>query len=123
MFFNCVIYLPEVCLSPAKERKPIHKTTWHFGGRMESSCQRNAHKNSLIYVPRSYLPSGASAIGFIFNDEGGGAPMRWRKAHMEQCTEGQYRVIGLLAGLMGTTKAGAVKYLLLSRQDPINRDA
>ena len=105
------------------ERKPIHKTIWHFGGRMDPPSQHNSTKTPLIYVPRAYLPSGAGAIGFIFNGEGKGSPMRWRQAHMEQCTEGQYRVIELLAGLMGTTKAGAVKYLLLDRQDPAGRKA
>lgn len=84
---------------------------------MEPPQKNNTKENTLIYIPRAYLPEDTGAIGFIFNDENEGRPREWRRAHVERCSKGQYRVIEAVARLAGTTKAGAVKYLLLSRQD------
>ena len=84
---------------------------------MEPPKKNNIKEHTLIYIPRAYLPEDTGAIGFIFNDENEERPREWRRAHMERCSRGQYRVIEAVARLAGTTKTGAVKYLLLSRQD------
>ena len=84
---------------------------------MEPPEKNNAKEHTLIYIPRAYLPEDTGAIGFIFNDENEERPREWKRAHVEKCSKGQYRVIEAVARLAGTTKAGAVKYLLLSRKD------
>ena len=84
---------------------------------MEPSKKNNAKEHTLIYIPRAYLPEDTGAIGFIFNDENEECPREWKRTHVERCSKGQYRVIEAVARLAGTSKAGAVKYLLLSRQE------
>ena len=84
---------------------------------MEPPQKNNAKEHTLIYIPRAYLPEGTGAVGVIFNDENEERPREWKRAHVERCSKGQYRVIEAVARLAGTTKAGAVKYLLLSMQD------
>ena len=86
-------------------------------GTLGASKENNVKEHTLIYIPRAYLPEDTEAIGFIFNDENEERPRQWKRAHVERCSKGQYRVIEAVARLAGTTKAGAVKYLLLSRQD------
>ena len=70
----------------------------------------------LIYVPGAYLPADTKAMDFIFEGKGISSPRQWRDAHNERCTSVQYQAIETLAKVMGTTKAGAIKHLILSRQ-------
>ena len=72
----------------------------------------------LIYVPGAYLPVDTEAMDFIFEGKGISSPRQWRNAHNERCTSVQYQAIETLAKVMGTTKAGAIKHLILSRQGP-----
>ena len=70
----------------------------------------------LIYVPCAYLPVDTKAMDFIFEGKGISSPRQWRNAHNERCTSVQYQAIETLAKVMGTTKAGAIKHLILSKQ-------
>ena len=72
----------------------------------------------LIYVPSAYLPVDTKAMDFIFEGKGISSPRQWRNAHNERCTSAQYQAVETLAKVMGTTKAGAIKHLILSRQGP-----
>ena len=72
----------------------------------------------LIYVPGAYLPVDTKAMDFIFEGKGISSPRQWRNAHNERCTPVQYQAIETLAKAMGTTKAGAIKHLILSKQGP-----
>lgn len=72
----------------------------------------------LIYVPGAYLPADTKAMDFIFEGKGISSPRQWRNAHNERCTPVQYQAIETLAKVMGTTKAGAIKHLILSKQGP-----
>lgn len=72
----------------------------------------------LIYVPGAFLPADTKAMDFIFEGKGIFSLRQWRNAHNEWCTSVQYQAIETLAKAMGTTKAGAIKHLILSKQSP-----
>ena len=70
----------------------------------------------LIYIPGAYLPVDTKAVDFIFEGKGMPFPRQWKEAHNERCTKAQHQAIEALAKAMGTTKAGAIKYLILNKQ-------
>lgn len=70
----------------------------------------------LIYVLGAYLPTDTKAMDFIFEGKGIFSLRQWRNAHNERCTSVQYQAIETLAKATGTTKAGAIKHLILSKQ-------
>lgn len=67
---------------------------------MEPPQKNNTKENTLIYIPRAYLPEDTGAIGFIFNDE--------NKEHPQGVEEGPRGEVfkGAVPGHRGRGEAG-----------------